>query len=199
MADWGKLEVAQIPPIVEQEAEAESLELPGAATVESPWTPYSVPKVPASPEKEVDAEGGDSNQVPWQGRSDEGAAGVRHLHYWVHTITETVERGNADFESVNYPLAEGVPVQVFGLDDLRSRATIILNAVDDDTTVYFGDRDVINGSAPQTTGIWLNSVRISYDYRARKEAWAVAVGGNAQLGTIAYKSEPTSGTLGRED
>jgi len=200
MADeWGKLDVAMVPPITTQEAQAESQELAGRGTVHSPGgsgTVYDVPKVPASPSKEVDAEGGDSHQVPWQGPSEKGAGG--DTHYFIHQVIEEVERGFAGFNSIAWTLQDGVPTQILGLDDLRPRANLVTLEIDADTTIYVGNRDVIDGSAPQTSGVWLASQYATWDYRARKELWAVAVGGSATLGVTSYQNEPTSGTLGSE-
>lgn len=196
--EYGRLKVATIPSLPEQEAEAERLHLAGAATAEQPQqdTPFSVP-IDTGDTDFVQADGGDSIQIPSAGMSSEGASSETHLHYWVHTVTETIDRGFTGFDSIAWNLPKGIPVQIFGLDDLRPRGEVTLLEVDDDTIVYVGNRDVLSGAAPSSCGVWLMTAGDRYPggYRARNELWAVAVGGGATIGALAYKSEPTSDQL----
>jgi hypothetical protein len=195
--DYGRLDIAVIPSLPEQEAEAEAQRLRGAPTLPEPQqsTSYAEP-VDTTPTREIDVQGGDSHQVPWQGQSGEGASAVTHQHYWIHKVEETIDRGYYSFNSQAFPLTEGVPVQLLGLDDLRPRAYLLCIAVATDVVVCIGDRDMINGNAPESTGIQFTAAQDSFDYRARKELWAIAVGGSATVGVTSYKSEPTAGTLG---
>lgn len=194
--EYGRLKVAMIPSLPEQEAEAESQRLAGAATSPEPQqsTSYADP-LDTTPHKRVDLQGGDSHQVPWQPPSHEGASAVSEQHYYIHRVTETIDRGYYGFDSVAWNMKEGVAVQLLGLNDDRPRAELLVLAIDSDTIIYIGDRDVIDGAAPQTTGIWVADVESTYTYRARKELWAVAVGGSATMGVTSYKSEPNSDSL----
>jgi hypothetical protein len=193
-----RLEVKQIPSLPEQEAEAERLRLAGAATVMEPQqsTPFAVPIDTDHPH--VDVQGGDSHQVPSAPPSDEGASAVSHQHYWIHHVTETIDRGFYGFNSNSFPLAEGKATQILGLDEVRPRADLLCIKIAADTEVYVGDRDVIDGTAPQTSGITFTAAQQSYAYRARKELWAIAVGGAATVGVTAYRSEPTEGSLAKQ-
>lgn len=200
MSDYGRLDVALIPSIPEQEAEAERQKLAGAATTpeNQQSTPWAVP-IDTTPKRgdEVDVQGGDSYQVPWKAPSKTSAGGVSEEHYYIHTVQETIDRGYFGFNSVAWNLPEDEAVQVLGLDDDRPRAFLTLLSISDDTIVYVGDRDVIDGAAPQSTGIWLsNDGAFNFTYRARKEIWAIAVGGTATLGVTSYTAEPNSDTLG---
>lgn len=198
--DYGRLQVAQIPGLPEQEAEAEAAVLSGATTApeRQQSTPYAVP-IDTTTDEEVDLQGGDSDQVDWLPPSSEGASAVSHQHYWIHTVEETMDRGYYGFNSNAFTLKEGVPLQLLGLDDLRPLAVLVAlamaNAEDETAVIYIGDRDIIDSGHPEQTGIWFTSQGSSYNYRARKELWAVVIGGTATIGITSYKSEPTSGTL----
>jgi hypothetical protein len=202
--EW-RQEVAVIPPIPVQEAEAEAKRLKGAETVEAPAAPYSVPaETGISDEEKVTGVAGSSVQVA-SGPDVKSAAGSeKHEHYWIHTVTETIDRGFYDGEAHTIPLKDGDAYQVFGLDDLRVRATLIIapKTTAEGTPsvpVYFGKRDVINGTAPET-GLQL-AAGSAIDVRSRNEWWVLYAPGDGSvlnLGVIQYKSEPTEGTLARQ-
>jgi hypothetical protein len=196
---WAELasgyQPAVIPTIAEQEAESGQGPLPGTAG--------AAPQAGLGPVPEPDpteqlAIAGDSSHIDSGPDIEAGSSDAKHQHYWIHSITETIERGYFDFEAYSVVLVEDVPQQVFGLDDLRNRATLVcISSTSDDAevvTAYFGKRDRIKG-ADATTAMPL-AVGTSMDYRSRQEAWMVAKGGNMLLSIIEYHAEPTSGTLG---
>jgi len=200
--EYGRLQVALIPSLPEQEAEAEAARLAGAANLPEPQqgTSWADP-VDTTPHGEVDLQGGDSFQIPSRPPGQQGASDESHQHYYIHTITETIDRGYYGFNSVAWNLPKGVPIQILGLDDNRPRTEIELLAQGSDgTAVYIGDRDVINSDYPQGTGIWLGTAfgasegdtSTEFTYYARKELWAISVGDDATLGVTSYTSEPNS-------
>ena len=203
--DYGRLNVALIPSVPEQEAQAEAERLRGARNLPEPQqsTSWADPIDTTPGDHDVTPYGGKSAQIPSTPPGSEGASAVSHQHYWIHTVTETIDRGYFGFNSVAMTLAEGVPVRILGLDDLRPRAELeLLAQADSNTAVYVGDRDVINSDSPQSTGIWLGTSESevyygggTFTYRARKELWAIAVGGPATIGVTSYQSEPTSDDL----
>lgn len=199
--NYEKLDVALIPSIPVQESEAESQVLSGAATVESPAAPYAVPKTTGPDDEDTQslAGAGSSDQVPTGPKIETGAGDEKHEHYWIHTVTETIDRGNADFEAYNIPLTVGLgPVRIFGLDDLRNRADIIVTAASEGASVYFGKRDRITSDNPQTG--FLLTTGAEYAFRSRQEAFIVVVGSDATatVQVCEYKSEPTDSTLGKQ-
>lgn len=205
MADeYGRLQVAVLPSIPEQEAQAEAERLKGAASApeNQQSTPYSVP-LDTTPTHEVDAQGGDSHQVDWNEPNNQGAGGVNEQHYYIHRVTETVERGNALFNSYTLSLAAAVdgvtrPVQLFGLNDLRTKADVVLCDADKaavtGAAVYFGDRDVINSDG--FSQAFCIGVRGFIEYKSRKEAWIVNNTEDVVSVTVMeYISEPNSDEL----
>lgn len=180
---------ALIPSLPEQEADAESLPLPGAPDVRAQAGPAQF-----DPPDPVHAEDQNvSNQIPTGPSIQKGTGDEKHEHYWIHTVTETIERGYYDFEAFSVPLSEDNAYQLFGLDDLRNRATILVVSISDGAEIYFGKRDRIDGSDP-STGFPLVQGS-SLDYRSRNEAWIICTGGTAVIGVIEYHGEPTSDTL----
>ena len=152
--DYGRLNVALIPSVPEQEAQAEAERLRGARNLPEPQqsTSWADPIDTTPGDHDVTPYGGKSAQIPSTPPGSEGASAVSHQHYWIHTVTETIDRGYVGFNSVAMTLAEGVPVRILGLDDLRPRAELELLAQEDsNTAVYVGDRDVINSDSPQSS------------------------------------------------
>jgi hypothetical protein len=197
-ADY-RLPMALIPPIPVQEEQAEAQRLPGAETVEAPAAPYAVPAgTGVEDTAKVPAEAGTSTQVPVGPDVGSGAGNERHEHYWIHTTTETIERGNADGEAWSMLLQDGKPQQVFGLNDLRTRACIA-PAAEATGPVYFGKRDRINGSDP-ASAFWIASGG-ALEVRSRNEWWVLFApgdGSTCRLSVVEWKSEPTEGTLGKQ-
>jgi hypothetical protein len=180
--------IALVPSLPDQESDAETGPLPGTPDVWQQAGPADTPK----PDP-VAVKGGASSQVGTGPDIEKDGGDAKHEHYWIHSVQETIERGYADFEAYSLQCAEGAPQQIFGLDDLRNRATIALISTSSGAvTVYFGKRDRIKGADP-TTALPITGV---LDYRARAEAYIVAIGGSAVIGVIEYHGEPTSDTLG---
>lgn len=200
-AEW-RQPVAQIPPIPVQEAEAESQPLEGAATVEAPQSPYAVPKTTGINDQDDQrqlGEAGDSHQIP-TGPDIGTEVGATNEHYWIHTVTETIERGNADGEAYSVELTANKPYRVFGLNDLRTRATIAV-ASGADGYVAFGKRDRINSDSPQT-GFRIAS-GAALDVRSRNEWWCVFLpsgddGMTLLINVIEYRSEVAEEVLGSQ-
>jgi hypothetical protein len=191
--------VSLIPPIPVQEAEAEAQTLSGAQTVEAPAAPYAVPAVTGISDTEaVPAEAGSSTHIPSEPPSKSGAGDEKHEHYWIHTVTETVDRGNYDGEAWSILLSDGKPQQVFGLNDLRSRACI-WPAAEATGPVYFGKRDRINGTNPESAA-WLASGS-AMEVRSRNEWWVLFApgdGSTCRLSVVEWKSEPAESVLGKQ-
>ena len=152
----------------------------------------------------VDAQGGDSQQVQSQPTKVRTGDSETHEHYWIHTVTENIERGNAEFVSFTMPLPHGVPIRLFGLNDLRTRANIgIVNTTMNGPelgaglAVYFGDRDMIEGAAPQVAfQIGLTGL---HEYRSRKEAFIVNLASDEltlSVTVMEYTSERSEDVLG---
>ena len=186
---------AVIPSLPEQESDAESLPLPGAPDVRTQAGPAQVDE----PDP-VDAEDENvSHQIDAGPEIKTGVADEKHEHYWIHTVTETIERGYYDFETRTLTIKEGVPVELFGLDDLRNRAEVM--CIDDATgagTLYFGKRDVIVGADPTQGFALQKGETIPGGYRARHQAFVTAIGGDCKVTTIEYHGEPTSDTLAKD-
>lgn len=199
--DFGRLPVALIPSLPEQEAEAERLVQAGAVGLPQPQqdTPYAVPVDTDHTEPGwLPEDAGNAPQIPSAPPGAEGAAGVTHLHYWVHTVTETVDRGNFAARTFSVPLAPGAAAQLFGLNDLRTRADVTVVAADGSVAsgvaVYFGTRDQIRSDNPQTAANIGASGGTTY--RARAEAWVYNGTDDAvTISVIEYVSEPNSDEL----
>lgn len=200
-----------VPPIAVQEADAEALTLPGAANVTTDLNAESGTagaSVTPEPPDHVDAQGGDSQQVQSQPTKVRTGDSETHEHYWIHTVTENIERGNAEFVSFTMPLPSGVPIRLFGLNDLRTRATVNIVVLDQSVPVlgaglkvYFGDRDMIEGSAPQVA--FQIGLIGTHEYRSRKEAFIVNTepdsGDGAKVVSVTvmeYTSERSEDVLG---
>jgi hypothetical protein len=95
-------------------------------------------------------------------------------------------------------LQDGKAQQVFGLNDLRSRATIA-PAAEATGPVFFGKRDRINGAAPETAFHVASGAAL--DVRSRNEWWVLFApgdGSTCRLNVIEYRSEPAEAALARQ-
>jgi hypothetical protein len=196
----GAYQPAIVPSLAEQEAESETLDLPGAAGATTDLRAESGTvgaSVTAPTPSQVDVQSGDSQQVP-TGPDIKTGDSAKHEHYWIHTVTETIERGNAEFVSFSIPIAAGATHQLFGLNDLRTRAEIVIIDAGAQATgkkVYFGDRDIIEGADASLA--FAIGARGLHEYRSRKEAWIANLEDSALVVTvIEYTSEKGQDVLG---